>query len=68
VSPDSIGPAERGGLWIVGTPDAPKPVRGRAHWVSDEDVAQRVATTAHLALPSDVVFTTTDREPVEEVY
>ena len=68
ISANSIGPAERGGLWIVGTPDAPKPVRGRAHWVSDEDVANRVATTAHLTLPPDVVFTTTDREPVEEVY
>lgn len=59
VSPDSIGPAERGGLWILGTPDAPKPVRGRAHWVSDDDVAHRAATTAQLAVPPDLVFTST---------
>ena len=48
VSPTSIGPTERGGLWIVGLPNAPEPVRGRAHWVSDHDVAARVAATRHL--------------------
>ena len=36
--------------------------------MSDDDVAYRVATTAHLTLPPDVVFTSTDREPVEEAY
>jgi DNA segregation ATPase FtsK/SpoIIIE-like protein len=56
VSPTSIGPSERGGLWIVGTPDAPRPVRARAHWVTDTDVAARVAATRHLAPNYTTVF------------
>jgi S-DNA-T family DNA segregation ATPase FtsK/SpoIIIE len=68
ISPTAIGPKERGGLWIVGTPDAPKPVRGRAHWVSDDDVAARVAATRHLTPSPAHVFTNTGPDPVEEVY
>ncbi len=56
ISPTSIGPNERGGLWIVGLPDTAKPIRGRAHWVSDADVAARVAATAHLTPSFDDVF------------
>ncbi len=56
VSPKSIGPSERGGLWIVGLPDAGKPIRGRAHWVSDEAVAARVAATSHLTPSYESVF------------
>ena len=48
VSPRSIGPDERGGLWVVGLPGCGKPLRGRAHWVDDAQVAARVAQTAHL--------------------
>ncbi|MGB5759672.1 MAG: FtsK/SpoIIIE domain-containing protein [Acidimicrobiales bacterium] len=68
ISPTSIGPNERGGLWIVGTPDAPKPVRARAHWVTDTDVAARVAATRHLTPPAAHVFAGTGPEPVEEAY
>ncbi len=68
VSPTSIGPAERGGLWIVGTPDAPRPARGRAHWVSDSDVAARVAATVHLTPSYADVFGPTGPDPIEEVY
>ncbi len=56
VSPTSIGPAERGGLWIVGLPDSGKPIRGRAHWVSDSAVASRVAATRHLTPSYASVF------------
>jgi S-DNA-T family DNA segregation ATPase FtsK/SpoIIIE len=56
VSPTSIGPAERGGLWIVGTPDAPRPLRARAHWVTDHDVTARVAATRHLTPNYSTVF------------
>ncbi len=55
-APTSIGPNERGGLWIVGLPDTAKPIRGRAHWVSDADVTARVAATAHLTPSFDDVF------------
>ena len=67
ISPTSIGPNQRGGLWIVGTPDAPKPIRGRAHWVNDGDVTARVAQTRHLTPPPALVFTS-GSGPVEEVY
>ncbi len=56
ISPKSIGPSEQGGLWIVGTDDAPRPVRGRAHWVSDTAIANRVAATAHLTPSYESVF------------
>ena len=56
ISPKSIGVAQRGGLWVVGLPDDPEPVRGRAHWVSDADVAARVEATAHLASSIETVF------------
>ncbi|MGH1491797.1 MAG: FtsK/SpoIIIE domain-containing protein [Acidimicrobiales bacterium] len=68
ISPNSIGPSERGGLWIVGTDDAPKPVRARAHLVTDDDVAHRVATTTHLALDHRTVFGGPEAEPIEEAY
>jgi S-DNA-T family DNA segregation ATPase FtsK/SpoIIIE len=68
ISPKSIGVKERGGLWIVGLPDDPEPVRGRAHWVTDADVAARVAETAHLTPDHATVFGTTRPEPIEESY
>jgi S-DNA-T family DNA segregation ATPase FtsK/SpoIIIE len=68
ISPKSIGVAQRGGLWIVGLPDNAEPVRGRAHWVTDADVAHRVAQTAHLTPPADLVFGTTGPEEIEETY
>ena len=58
ISPKSIGPSERGGLWIAGLPDSALPIRGRAHWVSDTAVAHRVDTTRHLTPPPDLVFPT----------
>jgi S-DNA-T family DNA segregation ATPase FtsK/SpoIIIE len=68
ISPTSIGPSERGGLWITGLPDAAQPVRGRAHWVTDADVAARVATTRHLTPPFEVVFNSPATETAEEAY
>ena len=63
ISPTSIGPGERGGLWIVGTPDAPRPVRARAHWVTDTDVAARVAATRHLTPHHTTVFGALGSDP-----
>jgi hypothetical protein len=68
ISPKSIGPNERGGLWIVGLPDAAEPVRGRAHWVSDADVAARVAATRHLTPTQAQVFGTDEPDAIEETY
>ena len=56
VSPRSIGPDERGGLWVVGLPNCGKALRGRAHWVSDDQIQARVAQTAHLTPSYDSVF------------
>ncbi len=56
ISPKSIGPSERGGLWIAGLPDAVEPVRGRAHWVSDDDVTARTVATRHLTPDHATVF------------
>ncbi len=68
ISPKSIGSNERGGLWVVGLPDHTEPIRGRAHWVSDADVAARVAATAHLTPSHASVFDRSDCEPIEEAY
>ena len=68
ISPTSIGPGERGGLWIVGTPDAPRPVRARAHLVTDTDVAARVATTRHLTPTHAAVFDALGCDPAELAY
>jgi len=68
VSPKSIGPSEQGGLWIVGTEDAPRPVRGRAHWVSDTAIANRVAATTHLTPSYNAVFGKDDTDDVFEAY
>ena len=68
VSPTSIGPGERGGLWIVGTPDAPRPVRARGHWVTDTDVAARVAATRHLTPDRASVFADVGSDPTEIAY
>ena len=65
ISPKSIGPSERGGLWIVGLADAPKPVRGRAHWVSDAAIANRVAATTHLTPSYESVFGKGDSDVFE---
>lgn len=68
ISPKSIGPSERGGLWIAGLPDSVEPIRGRAHWVSDHDVAARVAATRHLTPSYAQVFGADGPEPIEEAY
>jgi S-DNA-T family DNA segregation ATPase FtsK/SpoIIIE len=69
ISPKSIGVSQRGGLWIVGLPDAAEPVRARAHWVSDADVAARVAETRHLT-PSHASVFGANHEPdeIEEAF
>ncbi len=67
ISPKSIGVSERGGLWIVGLPDNAEPVRARAHWISDADVAARVAATAHLTPSYNTVFAP-GADPIEEAY
>ncbi|MEM9563088.1 MAG: FtsK/SpoIIIE domain-containing protein [Actinomycetota bacterium] len=51
-----IPPTERGGLYLLGTPDALLPVRGRAHWTSDHAIGTRVAETRQLAIPPDQLF------------
>lgn len=70
ISPTSIGPSERGGLWIVGLPDTVVPTRGRAHWVTDTAVAARVAATRHLTPTHADVFGHPSRPTaiVEEEY
>ena len=69
ISPKSIGVSQRGGLWIVGLPDSAEPVRGRAHWVSDADVAARVAQTRHLTPTYAAVFGSgNDNDEIEEVF
>ncbi|MFV0522980.1 MAG: FtsK/SpoIIIE domain-containing protein [Acidimicrobiales bacterium] len=56
VAPNSIPVTERGGCWIVGLPESPGPVRGRAHWASDDDITTRATSTAHLTPHPAVVF------------
>ncbi len=52
----SIPANEPGGLWVVGLPDDPEPLRARAfHW-TDELIATHAARTAHLAWPEHAVF------------
>ncbi len=52
----SIPANQPGGLWIVGLPDDPEPVRGRAHYLTDDHIAAQAAATAHLQWPYEVVF------------
>ena len=63
----SIPANQPGGLWLVGHPDDPEPVRGRAHYLSDDYIAACAARTAHLAWPDDEVFgpALNDPDPVE---
>ena len=69
ISPKSIGVSQRGGLWIVGLPDNAEPVRARAHWVSDADVAARVAATRHLTPTHAAVFGAGDGpDEIEEIF
>jgi DNA segregation ATPase FtsK/SpoIIIE-like protein len=68
ISPTSIGPSERGGLWIAGLPDTATPVRGRAHWVSDHSVSARATQTRHLTPTPTDLFGPPDRDEVEEAY
>jgi DNA segregation ATPase FtsK/SpoIIIE-like protein len=56
VTPTSISPTERGGLWIAGLPGTATPIRARAHWVSNTDVTKRVTRTRHLTPTTDQVF------------
>ena len=48
ITASSISPSEKGGLWIAGLPGAARPIRGRGHLVTDDDVHARAAETAHL--------------------
>ena len=69
ISPKSIGVSQRGGLWIVGLPDNAEPVRGRAHWVTDNDVTARTAATRHLTPTHHTVFgTSSGSGEIEEAY
>ena len=52
----SIPANQPGGLWLVGHPDHPEPVRGRAHYLTDDYITTRSAATAHLAWPHHAVF------------
>ena len=52
----SIPANQPGGLWIVGLPDDPEPVRGRAHYLTDKHIAAHAAATAHLRWPYEAVF------------
>ncbi len=66
ISAKSIPVSQPGGLWVVGTPDSPEPVRGRADFVSADAIRERAASTAHLQWPAETVFSA---EPVvEEVF
>ena len=56
ISAKSIPSTQPGGLWLVGTPDTPEPIRGRSNRVTVDDIRQRAAATAHLAWPYDTVF------------
>ena len=56
IDPKSIGPAERGGLWVMGIDNASTPTRARAHLVTDDHVTARVATTRHLTPTYTDVF------------
>ena len=50
-------PADQpGGLWLVGLPGNPEPVRGRAHYLDDDYIDHHAARTAHLAWPYQAVF------------
>ena len=61
----SIPTRERGGLWLVGHPDDPEPVRGRAHYLGDNYIARHAAATAHLAWSEDAVFGPALEKPVD---
>ena len=52
----SIPADQPGGFWVVGLPSDPEPVRGRAHFLTDDFIAAHAARTAHLAWPHDAVF------------
>lgn len=52
----SIPASQPGGLWMVGHPDHPEPLRGRAHYLNDDYIAAHTAATAHLAWPHEAVF------------
>ncbi len=52
----SIPADQPGGLWLVGLPGSPEPVRGRAHFLSDDYIAAHASRTAHLAWPYETVF------------
>ena len=52
----SIPPGEPGGLWMVGHPNHPEPVRARAHYLTDNWITTHAAATAHLRWPHETVF------------
>ncbi len=52
----SIPADQPGCFWVVGLPSDPEPVRARAHFLTDDVIAEHAARTAHLVWPHDVVF------------
>lgn len=56
ITPKTIGADEPGSFVVVGLPGEADPIKGRAYWVSDEQVAGRVAETAHLRIPPSELF------------
>jgi len=52
----SIPANQPGGLWVVGLPDHPEPVRGRAHYLTDHYIARHADRTAHLTWPLAALF------------
>ncbi len=56
VSVGSIPKTEPGGFWMVDLPGDPSPVRGRAAWITDQLISQRVAATQHLRVAPEVLF------------
>ena len=65
VTVDSIPKSERGGLWMVGLPDEPQPIRARAAFVTDTHIADRVEATRHLRIPREVLFPFTATDTAE---
>lgn len=65
VTVNSIPKSERGGLWMVGLPGEPQPIRARAAFVTDTHIAERVEATRHLRIPPEVLFPWTAETAVE---
>ena len=62
----SIPANQPGGLWITGLPADPEPVRGRAHYLTDDYITRQAAATAHLNWPYEVVFHRAEALPLTD--